>query len=197
MNQMKATCDPCDMTVFLSSWVLHENSHAHKLHVKNPRKKKEKVRQVWSFNFDEDFSLEYYMKNSRRGYRTPVFICDYCRKVFYKKYTLDIHVRGHCSSYDSYQCTICDEKFTTKREIFNHRKSHQVGGRYPCKVCKKKCTTHLMYLQHLESPRHLMKVELENMDEAERKIFKEKVRKIIKFTRGLQAVQNLFFKGFF
>lgn len=42
-----------------------------------------------------------------------------------------------------------------------------------------------------------MKVELENMDEAERKIFKEKVRKVMKFTRGLQAVQNDFSKGFF
>ena len=89
-------------------------------------------------------------------------VCQYCKKEFREKRSLDKHIRAIHSSDKPYNCNHCSETFRTKVQQENHMSSHMRDFSHKCDRCQmtfrkqEELNTH--YRTHLEQKSYICEV---------------------------------------
>ena len=73
-------------------------------------------------------------------------VCEECGKLFYHKQNLDRHVLFH-KELKPFSCIECEQQFTTKKHLAEHREKHELK-KYECKKCSKHFSTKSENSQH-------------------------------------------------
>lgn len=157
LRKLKIPCDICERKIVAKCFRNHLKSTSHKFYVANPtaeRKGKRKPRSK-----TEDLSNDLLVENLDPRKSKP-YICDYCRKKFFKKSSFEQHIKVHVVSSYSIKCSYCSEKFLTQPAMMSHRKAvHTTSdGTYNCDTCNKKYFRHREYLRHCTSKSHMKRL---------------------------------------
>ena len=88
------------------------------------------------------FKIQKAMINHRKtheeGYMRPAFPCKLCSKSFCSRYIVDCHVKSfHMGQKQSYLCSYCGKKFTTKHSLQEHVNAHSGIKPHVCEICGK------------------------------------------------------------
>ncbi|XP_072947214.1 uncharacterized protein [Epargyreus clarus] len=83
---------------------------------------------------------------------SPIFQCDYCKKVFNIKSSLRRHIHAHLD-FQLYGCNRCPRKFETKANLLIHSKKMHPNTRehYMCSLCRKAFLSEKNMLLHMAS----------------------------------------------
>lgn len=83
------------------------------------------------------------------------FICDICHKILHSKYSLQVHIKKHQSSDNTFDCDLCTRSYQTKTALVNHKRIHTGEKPFKCGTCSKvfaqKASLLLHVKQHMSS----------------------------------------------
>ena len=70
------------------------------------------------------------------GHENHSYLCQICFKTFWKKQSLNIHVKLHTKA-RPFDCVVCGNKFKTKPGLKQHMISHSTERPHCCELCQK------------------------------------------------------------
>jgi len=85
-----------------------------------------------------------------RGGKDKLYLCTVCDKRFTNKKNLSAHRYIH-SREDSYACTLCEKRFSSSNDLCRHMNVHT--GKYKCRHCGKCCeSSHSLQIHKQSHP---------------------------------------------
>lgn len=82
---------------------------------------------------------------------TQGFTCDFCGKVYCRKYVLKIHMRTH-TGFKPLKCKFCDKSFSDPSNMKKHVKLHETENTvHKCKHCGRNFVRYRGLLNHIKS----------------------------------------------
>ncbi|XP_041458248.1 zinc finger protein 585A-like [Lytechinus variegatus] len=78
----------------------------------------------------------------------PMYVCEYCRKVFKTKRSVLQHQKTH-SNERPFSCGICLKTFKMKSTLMEHIEIHNDGKPHPCQTCGKQFKTRKCLQNHM------------------------------------------------
>jgi uncharacterized Zn-finger protein len=119
----------------------------------HPKERPKKRPRTWAKTV-EDVLTHDHKPNRSRG-----MICDLCRKKFFKKHTLEFHMKQHIRSFYKIPCTFCQRRFASQASMLHHRNivHEKETASYYCHDCDKSYDLYQPYLRHCSSVKHLSK----------------------------------------
>lgn len=83
--------------------------------------------------------------------RNQGFTCEYCGKVYCRKYVLKIHMRTH-TGFKPLQCKVCDKSFSDPSNMKKHVKLHETEDTvHKCRHCGRNFVRYRGLLNHIKS----------------------------------------------
>lgn len=70
---------------------------------------------------------------------TKLYGCKFCDSKFSRKRYLQAHLRTHTGE-KPFQCDVCSKRFTEKSSLNTHKKSHSGEQPFVCEICDKRFT---------------------------------------------------------
>lgn len=102
----------------------------------------------------QPLALPYGMPPSGPQARSRVsqgFTCDFCGKVYCRKYVLKIHMRTH-TGFKPLKCKFCDKSFSDPSNMKKHVKLHETENTvHKCKHCGRNFVRYRGLLNHIKS----------------------------------------------
>ncbi|KAK9871869.1 hypothetical protein WA026_015116 [Henosepilachna vigintioctopunctata] len=108
----------------------HLQSHSFKL-----------VKCICNKEFTRKYHLERHLQISGCGgtKKDPTYSCDVCKKGFYRKDNLRVHMKAHSKKEKQlYKCSYCLKEFLNMALLNIHTRTHTGEKPYPCNICNKK-----------------------------------------------------------
>ncbi|XP_068757040.1 histone-lysine N-methyltransferase PRDM9-like isoform X2 [Montipora capricornis] len=88
---------------------------------------------------------------SQGSTRNQGFKCDYCGKVYCRKYVLKIHMRTH-TGFKPLRCKVCDKSFSDPSNMKKHVKLHESEDTiHKCRYCGRNFVRYRGLLNHIKS----------------------------------------------
>lgn len=82
---------------------------------------------------------------------TPGFTCEFCGKVYCRKYVLKIHMRTH-TGFKPLRCKFCDKSFSDPSNMKKHVKLHETENTvHKCEHCGRNFVRYRGLLNHIKS----------------------------------------------
>ncbi|XP_077293831.1 uncharacterized protein LOC143916561 [Arctopsyche grandis] len=78
------------------------------------------------------------------------FVCDHCRKTFYRKSELRSHISTH-NKQSPYKCNVCVKAFRTGVRLRRHMNQHTGEKPHTCETCLKTFIYKSLMLTHMKS----------------------------------------------
>ncbi|XP_015760008.1 PREDICTED: RB-associated KRAB zinc finger protein-like [Acropora digitifera] len=89
--------------------------------------------------------------SSQGSMRTQGFKCNYCGKVYCRKYVLKIHMRTH-TGFKPLRCKVCDKSFSDPSNMKKHVKLHESEDTiHKCRYCGRNFVRYRGLLNHIKS----------------------------------------------
>ena len=83
--------------------------------------------------------------------RNQGFTCEYCGKVYCRKYVLKIHMRTH-TGFKPLRCKVCDKSFSDPSNMKKHVKLHETDDTvHRCRHCGRNFVRYRGLLNHIKS----------------------------------------------
>ena len=83
--------------------------------------------------------------------RNQGFTCEYCGKVYCRKYVLKIHMRTH-TGFKPLRCKVCDKSFSDPSNMKKHVKLHETEDTvHKCRHCGRNFVRYRGLLNHIKS----------------------------------------------
>ena len=83
--------------------------------------------------------------------RNQGFTCEYCGKVYCRKYVLKIHMRTH-TGFKPLRCKVCDKSFSDPSNMKKHVKLHETEDTvHKCRLCGRNFVRYRGLLNHIKS----------------------------------------------
>ena len=83
--------------------------------------------------------------------RNQGFTCEYCGKVYCRKYVLKIHMRTH-TGFKPLRCKVCDKSFSDPSNMKKHVKLHEAEDTvHKCRHCGRNFVRYRGLLNHIKS----------------------------------------------
>lgn len=83
--------------------------------------------------------------------RNQDFTCEYCGKVYCRKYVLKIHMRTH-TGFKPLRCKVCDKSFSDPSNMKKHVKLHETEDTvHKCRHCGRNFVRYRGLLNHIKS----------------------------------------------
>ena len=107
------------------------------------------------------FFAHHTTNSSQASLRTQGFRCEYCGKVYCRKYVLKIHMRTH-TGFKPLRCKVCDKSFSDPSNMKKHVKLHETEDTvHKCRHCGRNFVRYRGLLNHIKS-KHSEHVPIEN-----------------------------------
>ena len=91
------------------------------------------------------------VKSFQTSSRNKGFTCEYCGKVYCRKYVLKIHMRTH-TGFKPLRCKVCDKSFSDPSNMKKHVKLHENEDTvHKCRHCGRSFVRYRGLLNHIKS----------------------------------------------
>ena len=97
------------------------------------------------------FLTHHPVKSFQTASRNKGFTCEYCGKVYCRKYVLKIHMRTH-TGFKPLRCKVCDKSFSDPSNMKKHVKLHENEDTvHKCRHCGRSFVRYRGLLNHIKS----------------------------------------------
>ena len=99
-------------------------------------------------------SAEEEARTKRKNKRKHVKIqCEFCQESFHLTIAFTKQLQGS----GSLSCSVCGKSFTSKRYLWQHKKTHSGSHRFPCDVCDRVLASKQSLIRHMKSHKQRVK----------------------------------------
>ncbi|XP_072933028.1 uncharacterized protein [Epargyreus clarus] len=98
----------------------------------------------------EDARRDVLLRKESANYKQSLYKCELCYRGFITQATYETHMNKHSLEYGSYECEICQFRFSGKKYLGQHRLACHTR-KFLCKICPYICYSPIQAKNHMDS----------------------------------------------